>query len=64
MWWLLYKIDNKVYVQNQMLFDEIYENQIDKKKFNIETCYDFIPPRYIEEDPDGYAVSEWVIDYP
>jgi len=60
-WWLLYKENNKVYVQNQMIFGEIYKNQIGDKDFNINSCYDFIPPRHIEGD---YPVSEWVIDYP
>jgi hypothetical protein len=64
MWWLLYKVDNKVYIQNQMLFDEIYEKQIDGKVFTLETCYDFIPPRYVEENLGDQKVSEWVIDYP
>lgn len=62
MWWLLYKRDDKIYIHNQMLLSKIYKKQIDEKNFNIDTCYNFIPPYSREED--GLKVSEWVVDYP
>lgn len=63
-WWLLYKIDNKVYVRNHMLVAEIYEDQIGNKPFTLDTCYDFIPARRIvEEDSDDPKPSECVVAY-
>jgi hypothetical protein len=57
-WWVLYKKEDKVYIRNQILVDEIYENQIGNKSFTVESCYDFIHPR-----KEKRKVSEWIIDY-
>ncbi|MBA3954797.1 hypothetical protein H0X48_05765 [Candidatus Dependentiae bacterium] len=56
-WWPMYKIDNKVYVQNHILFADLYRNRIGDKQFTPDTCYDFIPNRKPKE-----KVSEWVVD--
>jgi CdiI N-terminal domain len=58
-WWLLYKIDGKVYIRNQMLMNEVYEKLVGNNNFTKETCYNFIFPRNAKR-----KVSEWVIDYP
>lgn len=64
-WWLLYKIDNKIHIQNQMLMGEIYANQIGNTEFTVENCYDFVPPKdMLFDDEEEYPVSEWIIDYP
>ncbi len=61
-WWILYKVDSKIYIQNQMLVGEIYEKKIGDKEFNRETCYDFISPRRTKAY--GRKISEWSVDYP
>ena len=62
-WWLLYKVGDKVHIQNQLVIGEIYEKQIGDKPFNLQTCYDFIPDRGEPYDEDGNKISEWVIDW-
>ena len=62
-WWLLYKVGDKVHIQNQLVIGEIYEKQVGDKPFNLETCYDFIPERGEPYDEDGNKISEWVIDW-
>lgn len=61
-WWALYKIDEKIYIRNYLFVGDMYEDGIGNKEFTINTCYDFIPPRYIAEQGDKYAPSEWVVD--
>lgn len=61
-WWLLYKVGDKVYIQNKLYLSDIYKRQIGDKLFTIDNCYEFITPRRInkgkkEED----KVSEWVV---
>lgn len=63
-WWLLYKVGNKIYIQNQMIIGEIYEDQIGDKIFTLQTCYDFIPERGGRYDEDGNKISEWVTELP
>ncbi|MBA3537477.1 hypothetical protein H0X48_05775 [Candidatus Dependentiae bacterium] len=57
-WWPMYKIDNKIYVQNHILFAHIYRKRIGSKEFTPDTCYDFIPNRRNSKE----KVSEWVVD--
>ena len=61
-WWPLYKIDNKIYIRNQIILNDIYEEQIGDKPFTINTCYDFVPKRGASHDDEGQKISEWVID--
>ncbi|HSC25055.1 MAG TPA: hypothetical protein VLB80_02460 [Candidatus Babeliales bacterium] len=61
-WWVLYKIDDKVYVQNQIIISDIYTERIGDKPFTLKTCYDFIPERGEPYDEDGNKISEWVVD--
>lgn len=62
-WWKLYKIDNKIYVRNSIILDDIYEEQIGDKPFTLQTCYNFIPDRGSLHDEDGNKISEWVVDW-
>lgn len=62
-WWLLYKIGNKVYVRNQLIISDIYQEQIGDKPFTVQNCYDFIPERGESHDEDGNKISEWVVDW-
>lgn len=61
-WWLLYKVGNDVYVQNQLIIADIYQHQIGNKSFTIDNCYDFIQPRVINEGKkEDEKVSEWMV---
>lgn len=62
-WWLLYKVGDKIYIQNCLYLSDIYKNYIGDKIFTVENCYEFIPPRFSEDDcnEEGFSVSEWVI---
>ena len=62
-WWLLYKIDDKIYIRNSILIEEIYEESIGDKLFTVNTCYDFIPDRSEIYNEDGNKISEWIIDW-
>jgi hypothetical protein len=59
-WWILYRVNNIVCVQNLMFSDFVYQEIIGDKPFTPDTCYDFIPPRVIEFE-DGSRPSEWRI---
>lgn len=61
-WWPMYKIENKIYVQNQWLWGENYKERIGDKPFTPDTCYDFVQPRktFTEE---GEKISEWSVPY-
>lgn len=61
-WWPLYKIGNKIHIQNHIIIDDLYEERIGNKSFTLQTCYDFIP-EYRSHTTDGNKISEWVIDW-
>ena len=61
-WWPIYKIDNKIHVQNHIIIEDIYAERIGDKPFTLETCYDFIP-QYRSHTEEGNKISEWVIDW-
>ena len=51
-WWLLYKEGSKIFIRNEVLFRQYYEEIIGDKPFTVETCYDFIrskEPRLVED---------------
>lgn len=60
-WWLLYKEGNIIYIQNQIVLEEIYSQLIGDKSFTSETCYNFIEPKEPKLQPDGYEISEWEV---
>jgi hypothetical protein len=62
-WWKLYKVGNKIYIRNQLVFNEIYQELIGNNPLTLENCYSFIPPRGSIYDEDGNKLSEWVIDW-
>jgi len=54
-WWVLYRINDLVHIQNHVLFtDEIYGNFAETK------IYDYIPERLTYEE--GQRISEWTTD--
>ncbi|HLX53220.1 MAG TPA: hypothetical protein VKR58_04740 [Aquella sp.] len=61
-WWVLYKVNNKIYVQNQIIVADIYTERIGNKQFTVQSCYDFIPERGEPYDEDGNKISEWVVE--
>lgn len=61
-WWPMYKIDNKVYVQNQWLWGDNYKEAIGDKPFTPDTCYDFVRDRRTV-NYEGTDLSEWSVDW-
>jgi hypothetical protein len=61
-WWVLYREDNIVYVQNEILRNEWYDNLIGDNPFTLQTCYSFVRPR-ITKTEDGSKISEWSVPY-
>jgi len=59
-WWLLYKENGKIYAQNQIIVEDIYQEIIGNKSFTPEICYNFIPPRETH-DEDGEEIAEWFV---
>lgn len=60
--WVLYREEDEVYIQNNLLFGKRFAKMLAKKTFNIQTCYDFTIPRSVSKDEE-YPVSEWHISY-
>ena len=56
-WWAMYKKDNKIFIQNQLLIEKSLEKTLHKSSFTVENCYDHIPRKSISK-----KVSEWVVD--
>lgn len=60
-WWLLYKEDGKIYIRNEVLFGEEYQNLVGSAEFTTQNCYSFIPPRGPSVLENGMQVSEWIV---
>ena len=60
-WWILYRQNKKIFIQNEWLFGEEYEKRVGAKNFNAQTCYQFIPSRETVT-AEGNDISEWVIE--
>ena len=45
--YLLYKVEATVFIQQQLLYKDtpLHDPSLDYKKFNAQTCYNFIAPR-------------------
>lgn len=59
-WWILYKVNGFVCIQNVMYSDFVYNAEIGNQPFTPESCYNFIPPR-VTEFEDGSRPSEWCV---
>lgn len=57
--WALYKENDTIFIQNKLLFDEIFE-QISQglPPFNSKTCYLYLLPRKTTSS-SGNKISEW-----
>jgi hypothetical protein len=62
-WWTIYKRDEKLYLQNQFLFNKIYKRFVGVKTINHSNCFDFIPSFNIKQLKKSKA-STWVIEVP
>ena len=60
----LYKVDDTIFVQNQLLVSDTYKEVIGAGPFTPDTCYNYIDKRITHTD-DGTKISEWnvKIDY-
>lgn len=56
--WVLYKENEVIHVQNQILVDDNFRELYSDKPFNLETCYDGIGPRRTKSE-SGFDISEW-----
>lgn len=56
-WWPLYKVDDKIIVENCLLVGKYLTKTLDNRPFTPETCYDFIPGKSRSKE-----VSKWIID--
>jgi hypothetical protein len=61
-WWVLYKDNNVVFVQNEMAIDEWYNSLIGDKSFTSESCYSFIRKRESKTER-GTEISTWSVPY-
>jgi len=59
--WILYKIDNKIHIQNRMFFANIYKKAVRKNIVTTENCYDLLIDQREVVDEDGRKISEWVV---
>lgn len=60
--WVLYKVNNNIFIQNQLLVNEILkEISTDLPPYDEKTCYQYITPRETISE-DGDKISEWQID--
>lgn len=62
-WWLIYKEKNMLYIRNEVLYGEYYEESIGDKEFTPQTCFNFIRPKGPNFTECGRKISEWVIPW-
>lgn len=60
-WWVMYKQDGRIYVQNMFFCERVYDMYIGKGSFTPDDCYQYIPTRRTHMT-NGMEVSEWYID--
>lgn len=61
-WWPMYRVGDTVYIQNQVVWLEEYQNKIGDKPFTPDTCYDFVHDRRTVGE-DGRQLSEWSVPW-
>ena len=60
-WWILFKIENRIIINNLLTMDRSYVKLVGDKNFSPDNCYDFIRPRDTSKTIKGYQVSEWFV---
>jgi len=61
-WWVLYRVGNTIFVQNEHLSHDTYKNIVGERPFTPDTCYAFIGPRETHTE-DGHKISEWSVPW-
>jgi hypothetical protein len=61
-WWLMYRIDKNIYIYNQWLFREAYDELVGIHEFTVDSCYNFVGNRKNFQYEDGTKLSEWVVN--
>ncbi len=56
-WWPLYKVGNKITVENYLFVGNYLKEILQDRPFTPETCYDFIPKKSRSKE-----VSRWVVE--
>ncbi|MCL4379895.1 polymorphic toxin-type HINT domain-containing protein [Candidatus Dependentiae bacterium] len=60
--WVLYRIDNNIYIQNLTPFGDCYQRQTGCNLVTPTNCYDFlISPRKTFSADGKYKIAEWVV---
>ncbi len=62
-WWTIYKKDQKLYLQNQWLFNKIYKKFIGNNTINHRNCFDFIPS-FNSQHAKRSKAATWIIEVP
>ncbi len=62
-WWILYKIDNEIKIQNEVFSKSFFKETFKDVHITHSNCYDFIP-KYSQFTESGYKVSEWKLILP
>jgi hypothetical protein len=60
-WWILYREQNNIIIQNQLLFGKKFEKKIAGLPFTLETCYRFIEPRDALYDKK-HGIALWTLN--
>jgi hypothetical protein len=61
-WWILFKENDRIIVNNLYTAGKRYIQVIGDKNFSPDNCYDFIRPRDTSKTIKGYQVSEWFVE--
>jgi hypothetical protein len=63
-WWLLFKVGKEIYIYNQWLFREKYDEKIGANEFTPDTCYNFIGDRedLLATAREGGKIAEWIVN--
>ena len=62
-WWIAHKINKKIKIRNQIIFDkEMSDELLNNKQIILDNWYDFIPPYISPFLPNGRVLSEWIVD--
>jgi hypothetical protein len=61
-WWILFKTENQIIINNLLTMDKSYMKLVGDKDFSPDNCYDFIRPRDTSKTIKGYQVSEWFVE--
>jgi hypothetical protein len=61
--WPMWKVGNRLYIENQYIFFEIYKKVIKDRPFTIRNCYNYIPKKRTISRSERKP-SIWIVDLP